>query len=84
MKISCRRNIPESRHGSKAKHYRRKATGYTELMGAGVGGQGLVRAEAGGINSSLTMKHPVSYIRKVEWYPWSSVQLFFLRPGWEW
>ena len=50
MKISCRRNIPESRHGSKAKHHRSKATGYTELMGAGVGGQGLVRAEAGGIN----------------------------------
>ena len=50
VKISCRRNIPESRHGSKAKHYRSKATGYTELVGAGVRGQGLVRAEAGGIN----------------------------------
>ena len=36
VKISCRRNIPESRHGSKAKHYRSKATGYTELVGAGV------------------------------------------------
>ena len=48
VKTSCRRNIPESRHGSKVKHYRSKATGYTELMGTGVGVQGLVRAEAGG------------------------------------
>lgn len=50
MKTFYRRNIPESRHGSKAKHYRSKATGYTELVGAGVGGRGLVGAEGGGIN----------------------------------
>lgn len=36
VKTSCRRNIPESRHGSKAKHYRSKAIDCTEPVGAGV------------------------------------------------